>query len=220
VLSKESLLEIIEVAKKHALWIISDEAYEDILYKPYKHYSIASLARDYANRVISIFSFSKSHAMSGLRLGYIVTTSNIMQERLPKILRCVVNGANSITQWAGITAIQKDHAYIDMMRSEYEVRRDVIYAALSEVPDIKLFRPQGSFFIWIELESAVYDRLGCKNTDEISDYLAKLGLGSIPGQAFGNSNIHSIRFAYSCDTEMVKQGSLILRDALMGHKLQ
>lgn len=219
VLSKETLIEIIEVAKKYNLWIISDEAYEHILFKPYEHHSIASLANDYADKVVSIFSFSKSHAMSGLRLGYIVTTSKILQERLPKIMRCAVNGANSVTQWAGITAIQKDHDYTEMMRHEYEIRRDIFYTTLTDVPDIKLFRPQGSFFIWLELESAIYERLGCKDTSEVSDLLAKLGVGSIPGDTFGKSNTNGIRFAFSCDTEMVKQGSQILRDVLLGKKL-
>ncbi|MCE7735689.1 MAG: pyridoxal phosphate-dependent aminotransferase [Candidatus Heimdallarchaeota archaeon] len=220
VLSKETLIEIIEVAKKYKLWIISDEAYEHILFKPYKHYSIASLAKDYADKVVSIFSFSKSHAMSGLRLGYIVNTSKILQERLPKILRCVVNGANSVTQWAGITAIQKDHDYTEMMRREYEIRSDIIYTALSDVPDIKLFRPQGSFFIWVELEPPILERMGCKDTGEVSDLLAKLGVGSIPGDTFGKSNTYGIRFAFSCGTEMVRQGSIILREALLGIKSQ
>ncbi len=63
------------MAREHDLWIVSDEAYEDVLYEPYAHHSVASIAGDWADRVISVFSFSKSHAMSGLRVGYVVTRS-------------------------------------------------------------------------------------------------------------------------------------------------
>jgi aspartate/methionine/tyrosine aminotransferase len=81
-LSRDRLLEIVALARANNLWIISDEAYEDILYEPWTHTSIGSIAGDYADRVISIFSFSKSHAMSGLRVGYIVTTSPTLHDRI------------------------------------------------------------------------------------------------------------------------------------------
>ncbi|OLS28916.1 MAG: Aspartate aminotransferase [Candidatus Heimdallarchaeota archaeon LC_2] len=214
VLSKETLLDIIRVAKKYNLWIISDEAYEDILYEPYQHYSIASLAKEYSCKVVSIFSFSKSHAMSGLRLGYIVTQSSILKDRLPKILRCAINGANSITQWAGITALEKDHDYIEFMRIEYRNRRDVLLEELSKVKDITVFIPKGSFFIWIKFHPAILQRLKCKDSDQVSEYLSKIGIGSIPGTTFGESNSNYARFAFSCNTEMVIEGANALREAL------
>ncbi len=105
VLSTERLKEIVELARANNLWIVSDEAYEDVLYDPWTHTSIGSLAGDYADRVISIFSFSKSHAMSGLRVGYIVTRSPLMHDRIPKLLRCSINGVNSLAQWAALAAV-------------------------------------------------------------------------------------------------------------------
>lgn len=214
VLSKDTLLDIIRVAKKHNLWIISDEAYEDILYEPFEHFSIASLAKEYSSKVVSIFSFSKSHAMSGLRLGYIVTQSAILKERLPKIMRCAINGANSITQWAGITAIEKDHEYIEFMRVEYMKRRDMLIEELSKVKDITLFIPQGSFFFWIKFHPAILQKLKCLDSDELCQYLSKLGIGSIPGTTFGESNSSYVRVAFSCGTDMVAKGAIALREAL------
>ena len=69
VLSEQTLREIADIAKRHDLWLISDEAYEDVIYAPHKHFSIGSLVPEHAEKVISIFSFSKSYAMSGLRTG-------------------------------------------------------------------------------------------------------------------------------------------------------
>lgn len=214
VLSRETMMEIIELAKKYDLWIISDEAYEDIIYKPYKHYSVASLAPDYAEKIVSLFSFSKSHAMSGLRLGYIVTTSALLKSRIPKVLRCSINGTNSIAQWAAVAALEGDQSYIESMKKEYLIRRDLLYLALKEVPGINPFYPRGSFYIWAELESSIYERLDCKDAEAISNYLAGLGIGSTPGNAFGVTCENSLRFAFSCATKMVEEGAIALKEAL------
>ena len=85
VLSKDKLQKIVDLASKHDLYIVTDEAYEDIIYDPYKHYSIGSLASEYQPKIISAFSMSKSYAMTGLRVGYIVTKSTTLQQRIPKI---------------------------------------------------------------------------------------------------------------------------------------
>ncbi|MEY3902425.1 MAG: hypothetical protein RL189_1731, partial [Pseudomonadota bacterium] len=88
VLPKQTLLEIIRMAKERDLWIVSDEAYEDVIFAPHQHISIASLAPEYQHKIISVFSFSKSHAMSGLRTGYLTASDETLMERLHKIMRC------------------------------------------------------------------------------------------------------------------------------------
>ena len=99
---------------------------EDVIYDPYTHVSPASLAPDYAERIITVFSFSKSHAMSGLRTGYIVTSSPVLKDRIPKLLRCTINGVNSLAQWAALAAVTGDQSQLAQMRAEYLVRRDAL----------------------------------------------------------------------------------------------
>lgn len=214
VLSRDRLLEILELARANNLWIVSDEAYEDVLYEPWTHTSIGSLAGDYADRVISIYSFSKSHAMSGLRVGYIVTRSRLLHERIPKLLRCTINGVNSLAQWGALAAVQGPADHLRAMCAEYAVRRDIMVAALGGIPGIRPFVPRGAFYVWVELDQSAYDRLGVANAAELSEKLAAVGIGSAPGDAFGESCTNSIRFAYSCDTTMVREGSVLLRAAL------
>jgi len=219
-LSKETLQKILEIAKARNLWIVSDEAYEDVLYAPYEHHSIASMAGDsqpdWAKKIISIFSFSKSHAMSGLRTGYIVTRDPVLQERLPKILRCTINGVNSLAQWAALAAVQGDGSHLEMMRKEYRVRRDIQFEALQGIPGLKPFLPRGSFFTWAETTPELYQRLGVKDADGLSNKLAEVGMGSSPGDAFGLSCADAIRFSFSCSTQMVREGSSVLRKILLG----
>jgi aspartate aminotransferase len=218
VLSREVLESIVTLARERDLWIVSDEAYEDVLYEPYSHTSIASIAGDYADRVISIYSFSKSHAMSGLRTGYVATRSKLLRDRIQKLLRCTINGVNSLAQWAALAAVTGPQDHLPAMRAEYTVRRDSMLSALSGIDGVKPFTPRGAFYVWADLDPALYARLGVASADELSARLAQNGIGSAPGDAFGAHCADAIRFAFSCDTAMVRDGSALLRAALTGEE--
>jgi aspartate aminotransferase len=215
VLSRDELQAIYDLAVQHDLWIVSDEAYEDLVFEPFEHISIGALADEDDERVISIFSFSKSHAMSGLRTGYIITRAPLLQDRIPKLLRCTVNGVNSLAQWAAVAAIRGSDVSTIAMRDEYRARRDIMLAALRDIPGIRPFAPRGTFFVWAELDPAVYERLEVADADALSASLADDGIGSAPGDAFGPSYPDAIRFSFSCDTAMVRDGSVKLREALL-----
>ena len=214
VLSEQTLREIADIAKRHDLWLVSDEAYEDVIYEPHKHFSIGSLIPEHAEKTISIFSFSKSYAMSGLRTGYIVTKSPLLHDRIPKLLRCTINGVNSLAQWAALAAVTGDQSQLAEMRAEYLVRRDALISALSSIEGVRPFVPRGAFYVWADLDPSLYARLGVADANELSDKLAAIGIGSAPGIAFGQTCDDAIRFAYSCATPMVKEGAEALRKAL------
>ena len=214
IIGREELRAIYELARERNLWIVADEAYEDLVFEPYEHVSIGSLAEEDDTRVISIYSFSKSHAMAGLRTGYIITRAPLLQDRIPKLLRCTINGVNSLAQWAALAAVQGSQASTIAMRDEYRVRRDIMLAALKDVAGVRTFAPRGTFFVWAELDPSIYDRLEVADADALSASLADDGIGSAPGDAFGPSYPDAIRFSFSCDTAMVREGSIKLREAL------
>ena len=216
-LSRETLAAIVGIAREYGLWIVSDEAYEDVVYEPYAHCSIASLAGDWADQVISVYSFSKSHAMSGLRTGYIVARPALLKSRIQKLLRCTINGVNSLAQWGALAAVTGSQDHLAAMRAEYTIRRDTIADALRGIEGVRPFTPHGAFYLWAELDPELYRRLGVANADELSARLAQDGIGSAPGSAFGESCAGAIRFAFSCDTAMVREGAGLLREHLGGH---
>jgi aspartate aminotransferase len=168
--------------------------------------------------VISVFSFSKSHAMSGLRTGYVVTRSPLLKQRIQKLLRCTINGVNSLAQWAALAAVTGPQEHLAAMRAEYTVRRDLLIGALDGIPGVRAFAPRGAFYVWAELEPSLYERLGVASADQLSARLAQNGIGSAPGDAFGESCTDAIRFAFSCDTNMVRTGAELLRAALTGEE--
>ena len=213
---RETLQALVDLARERDLWVVSDEAYEDVLYEPYTHHSPSALAGDWAPRVISVFSFSKSHAMAGLRTGYLVTRSPLLKERIQKLLRCTINGVNSLAQWGALAAVTGPQDHLETMRAEYTLRRDMMMDALRGIPGVRAFEPRGAFYLWVELSPEVYTRLGVHGADELSSRLAQNGIGSAPGDAFGESCADAIRFAFSCDTAMVREGAPLLRAALLG----
>jgi aspartate aminotransferase len=214
VLDKETLLKIGEIAIKHGLYIVSDEAYEDVIFAPSKHISISSLFPEYIEKTISIFSFSKSYAMSGLRTGYLVAVHEPLMERLQKILRCTINGVNSVAQWTALAAVTGPQTQLSEMNAEYAIRRDILLNSLHKIKGFVPFVPKGSFFIWVDILPEFYTRTGHKDADALSAFLAQNGVGSSPGDAFGLSCADAIRFAFSCDTPMVRAGAAKLEELL------
>lgn len=211
VIEKKDLLAIAEMAQEKNLWIVSDEAYEDVIFDPHTHTSIATLLPKSFKEIVSIFSFSKSHAMSGLRVGYIATPNALLKDRLPKLLRCTINGVNSIAQWTALGALQDGREYLDFMCGEYLKRRDLFFSHLKDIPGLKPFLPHGTFFLWCEVEAELLKKLNAQNVDELSNRLAELGLGSSPGDAFGENCHNAIRFAFSCSDKMIAEGAPLLR---------
>lgn len=220
VMERERLLAVLRLAEAHGLWVVSDEAYEDVIYPPHQHHSLRALADRHvpgvADRVVSVWSFSKSHAMSGLRVGYVVTTNAALCDRIPKVLRCSINGVNAVAQWAAVAALEGPRDHLEAMRAEYARRRDLMLAALSGLDGVRPFTPGGGFYLWCDLDPALYTRLGVRDADALSSRLADAGVGSAPGDAFGESCKDAIRFAYSCATEMVEAGAPVLRALLAG----
>jgi aspartate aminotransferase len=156
--------------------------------------------------------------MAGLRTGYVVTRSPLLKERIQKLLRCTINGVNSLAQWGALAAVTGPQEHLATMRAEYTFRRDTMIEALDGIPGVRAFTPRGAFYVWAELEPELYERLGVSSADELSARLAQNGIGSAPGDAFGVQCADAMRFAFSCDTEMVRTGSALLRAALTGEE--
>lgn len=214
VLDQEILEAIARLAAEHDLCLVSDEAYEHVIFDGRKHVSIGGLApaRD---RTFSAFSLSKSYAMSGLRLGYIVVPQKQILERVKKLVRCTINGVNSVTQHGAVAALTGPQGATRAMAGEYQRRRDILCGALEGAPYLSAFKPSGAFYLWarIRAEWPGYD--GRRDDWSMTEYLIdKAGIGSSPGSAFGPAGEGHIRFAFSCATEQVEEAAKLLPEVL------
>lgn len=209
VLNIDILNKIIQFCIKYDLYLISDEAYEHILFDENQHVSPGSLS-DY-KKIISVFSFSKSYAMSGLRLGYIHSRDKDLLQSISKNIRLTINGVNSITQWGGISAIcDTPSSYIEENNIEYNKRRNILYQSIAQSKYLIPYKPEGAFYLWCKIS----DDWKPEITNDRSWYMAlellKLGIGSAPGDVFGPGGSNHIRFSFSCPTSDIEGVSQII----------
>ncbi len=192
---------LVSVASNHGLWLLSDEAYEHVIFDAREHVSPGSFGYPH---VLSIYSMSKSYAMSGLRLGYVVCPKaeggRQIAERIGKLLRCTINGVNSATQWAGVAALNGPQDCTRGMTEEYERRRDLLFCGVSELPWLAPVRPAGAFYLWARINDARWT-----TGWDLTNHLIKQGVGSAPGEVFGPSGAGWIRFAFACSTDQIEE---------------
>lgn len=214
VLNRETLEKIASIAEKHNLLLVSDEAYEHVIYDTVPHVSLGSLPAA-QGRTISVFTMSKTYAMSGLRLGYLAIPDPHLLDRIKKLVRCTINGVNSVTQHGAAAALNGPQDATRAMAVEYQKRRDILFSALKEAPHLQSFKPQGAFYLWAKIQPDWPGYDGRRDDWSVTNYLIdKAGIGSAPGSAFGEAGAGYVRFAFSCSTDQVQEAAELLPDVL------
>ncbi len=196
-LDRDQLTRILEFASRHDLWVLSDEVYEYFTYGP-PHISIASLDTD--NRVFSVFSLSKTYAMTGFRVGYLVTPPGLaltMRTAQETTVSCV----NAPAQIAAIAAITGDHQHVAAARDHY--RRNLAAARdLLSTRGIRFLDPTGAFYLWVDVSHASNgDVAGWAEGFLLHDRVAVA-----PGSAFGKSGEGWIRVCLAADPVDLLEG--------------
>jgi aspartate aminotransferase len=204
VLPREDLESLATIARKHDLWVISDEAYEDVVFDG-THVSIASLPGMY-ERTIPLFTFSKSYAMTGLRLGYIAVEDAKIRERAKKILFYTASNIASVVQFGGIGALEGPQDCIEEFRTELRARRDLFYRGVGELSgDVLTGKPPaGAFYAFLKIDPQWSGSGQASTTPSLSwrmtEYLINNGrIGCVPGVDFGANGEGYLRFCFARD---------------------
>jgi aspartate aminotransferase len=212
VLSEEHLRQIAELAIGKNLYVVSDEAYEHVIFDGRKHVSIGSLP-GMADRTITAYTFSKTYAMTGLRLGYIVSNDDHFLDRVRKLLRLSTNGIPSITQYGGIAALNGSQERTREMMAELEERRNIFYSGLQTVKVFDAFKPQGAFYVWARIADEWPGYNGARDSWAMTNYLIdSAGIGTSPGIAFGESGAQYVRFAFTASREDLISSVEVMQD--------
>ncbi|MFA7319041.1 MAG: pyridoxal phosphate-dependent aminotransferase [Parcubacteria group bacterium] len=199
--SKEQLLGLAELAEKHNLYLISDEVYKDFIFE--NGQSIFSLAEmpELRRRVIRLFSFSKSYAMTGWRTGYLHSDESIVQEIL-KVHDCLVTCAPVISQYAAMGALEMGDKDVKFFNHEYEKRRDLICARLDKLSHIFSYvRPESAYYVFPRIikKDMKLDDYDCPDSFSwrfALHLLEKTQVAVVPGVAFGPSGENHIRISF------------------------
>lgn len=205
VLTRDELEQTAAAAREYNLVVISDEAYEHIVYEE-PHVSIASLEGMY-ERTISCYTFSKSYAMTGWRLGYVVAPEPFATG-LRKLTLTSTNGVSTPTQWAGLAAITGPVDFTNWCRDEYRIRRDLLVSGLQSL-GFDLEAPTGAFYAFPDARS-----LGADSWEIANRLLDRAGVACLPGVIFGPEGEGHLRFSYSTSPETIERGIEALRKVL------
>ena len=206
VFSRAEAEEVAAFAIKHDLIVIADEAYEDLVYEG-EHFSIASLP-GMAQRTLTTYTFSKSYAMTGWRVGYIVAEEPFMSG-LRKLVLYSVNGVSTMTQWAALEALNTSRSLLDERREEYRLRRDLLVNGLNDV-GLPCAMPAGAFYAFPQVTRIHKDsRIAAKTL------LSKAHVATIPGVVFGGQGEGHVRFSYAMSPAAIEEGLAALRKFLI-----
>ena len=187
---------MLEIAQRHDLWLISDECYEDIVFEG-PHVSPASIASP--ERVISVYSMSKSYAMTGWRVGYAVAPREVA-EMMAKLAEAVTACVAGVAQKAAQAAVEGDQTCVAEMRGAYQRRRDLAADRLEEA-DMLVARPQGAFYVMVDVSAAEQD-----GYDLCRQLVTEHGVAAAPGETFGPTGAGLIRVSLAAADENVRTG--------------
>ena len=213
--SPEELKAIASVLIDENILIITDDIYEKILYTKYPFANIASVESKLKDRTIVVNGVSKAYAMTGWRIGYAAGPEEIIAA-VNKIQSQNTSNPTSISQKASVEALSGDQSIVAMMVGEFQKRRDVIVAALNDIPNVKCLLPEGAFYVFPNV-SGVYGRSfkGKKiiGSTELIDYLLdEANVATVPGAAFGSDD--HIRLSYATSLTNIEEGVKRIKNAI------
>ena len=194
VYSEKSLRELSDFILENNLYLISDEIYEDLVYKG-KMFSPGSI-EEMRDKTITVSGFSKSYAMTGWRIGYMVAEKSIIKAA-NKVQQQTMTCAPSISQYAALRALD-DKDSIETMKAEFMKRRDLTVSMIREIDGLTLYEPEGAFYAFPGYDAAMDD------SELAMDLLDKQNVIVTPGGPFGSSKHFRISYAASQDT--IKEG--------------
>jgi len=204
VLTRQDIEAIAAICRERNLWLLSDEAYEDVVFDGGEHVSPASLPGMY-ERTISLYTFSKSYAMTGLRLGYVAARDAQLRDRMKKVLFYTASNIASVVQYGGIGALEGSRECITAFRDELERRRDLFYAGIREhgAGVLSGEPPRGAFYAFLRIDPSWKPEqpsaTGSISWSMTEFMIARGRIGCVPGVDFGAQGEGYIRFCFARD---------------------
>ncbi|MBS3787348.1 pyridoxal phosphate-dependent aminotransferase [Candidatus Bipolaricaulota bacterium] len=202
VYDKEAIKEIARMARENGSFILSDELYEDLVFEG-SHYSPGS---EFEN-IITVNGFSKSFAMTGWRLGYVVAPEKII-DGMEKLYQHSATCVNSFSQWGACEALvsEKSQKALREMVKEYENRRSLIMSLINKSSLFSCERPQGAFYCFPKYDAEI------SSVELSKKLLEKKNVATVPGKAFGENGEGYLRLCYAASEEDIKKAFKRIED--------
>lgn len=194
--SREQLEALAAVLRKYEIFVVCDEVYSELTYTGENHVSLGTMLRDQA---IIINGLSKSHAMTGWRLGFIFAPANFTAQ-LIKSHQYLVTAANTMAQHAAVEALTAGKNDAEPMKKEYIQRRDYIIEKMTKL-GFEIIKPDGAFYIFAKIPAG-YSQ---DSFAFLKDFAQKKAVAFIPGAAFGQYGEGYVRLSYAASMETIRE---------------
>jgi len=198
VLDRDEIARIAQVAEENDLLVYSDECYERLLYDGQEYFSMAQLPQA-LKRVLVINSLSKTYAMTGWRIGFVVGSQEIISN-MPKIQEGIVSCVSTFTQKAAIEALTGPQTAVDDMVANYRRRRDILIDGLNGIPGFKCNKSPGSFYAFANIKE-----FGKTSMEFAEELIRGARVVTVPGSAFGKMGEGYLRLVFANSDENLKE---------------
>jgi aspartate aminotransferase len=218
VLTRADLDRLAQIARDRNLWVVSDEAYEDVVYEG-EHVSIASLPGMY-DRTIPVYTMSKSYAITGVRVGYFAMKDAKLRDRALKVVLYTTSNVSSIAQYGAVAAMEGSQQCIADFRVELKQRRDLFYNGLAaSAPGVFSGKPpDGAFYAFVKINPGWAKSAGITGDSlswAMAEFLINNGrIGCVPGVDFGPDSEGYIRFCTCRSREELTGALASMKEAL------
>ena len=198
----EELYELGKVCLEENILIVSDEIYEKLVYGENKHVSIAQLSPELKDQTIVINGVSKSHSMTGWRIGY-AAGNKVIIEAMTNLASHSTSNPTTTAQYAAIAAYNGSQQPVEDMRQAFEKRLSIIFDKLVAIPGVTCVKPQGAFYLYPNVRKAA-ELTGYQNVDAfVEALLVDAKVAVIPGSGFGTPD--NIRLSYATSLELLEK---------------
>ena len=205
--TRDELQAIADVCVRHDLYILADEIYYQLIYDGMEFTSMASLGEEVKERTLLINGVSKSYAMTGWRVGYCAANKKLAKI-MSNFLSHSTGAPSTISQWASVEALNGPQEGIEVMRKAFLERRDYIVKRINEIPGVSCIKPNGAFYVMVNIEKLVGKTLGGKLIENDDDFavalLEKALVAVVPCSGFGIKNF--VRWSYAASMENIEKG--------------
>ncbi|WP_019378404.1 pyridoxal phosphate-dependent aminotransferase [Virgibacillus halodenitrificans] len=214
VYNEQELRELGEICMKHDILIVSDEIYEKLLYTRDTHVSIAQLSPELKEQTIVINGVSKSHSMTGWRIGYAAGTSKIIKA-MTNLASHSTSNPTSIAQYAALAAYSANEDPVKEMKKTFDERLNLLYKLLVDIPGVTCQKPKGAFYLFPNVREAATNNGFDSVDDWVNALLEEEKVALVPGSGFGSPD--NVRLSYATSTEALEEAAKRIKRFVSEH---
>ena len=203
VISEDEVRKIAQTARERQIIILTDECYSHFVYGSQHVFSMASLGPAYCDHLVVVGSLSKTYSMTGWRVGYCLAPAELIKSMLKIQSHCTSN-VSSISQKAAVEALRGPQDSVQDMLREYAARRELIVAALNDIPGVRCNWPDGAFYVYPNVSTFLEKPANQTTSDLCVALLQEAHVAVVPGEAFGTQE--HIRISYATSQVQLAKG--------------